>query len=91
MLYTNYLFHCTEGEDYNSGPSTVTFTMGVTRVPFDVPIIDDNVLEANEDFTITINPSSLPNGVTRGSPGATTVTIADDDGMYVLHYKVSIV
>ena len=49
-------------------------------VPFDIPIVDDNILENDEDFNIIIVPGSLPGGVTRGNPGAATVTIVNDDG-----------
>ena len=52
----------------------------MTRVPFSVPINDDNILEDDEDFTVTIDPSSLPAGATRGNPGSATVTIVDDEG-----------
>ena len=52
----------------------------MTRVPFDVQIIDDMILENDEDFDLIIIPGSLPDNVTRGNPGRTTVTIADDDG-----------
>jgi len=37
------------------------------------------ILEGNEDFTLTIDPS-LPSGVSVGDPGEATVTIVDDDG-----------
>ena len=67
------------GVDYDSGPYTVTFPAGVTRVPFDIPINNDSILENDEDFTVTINPSSLPADITRGDPGSATVTIVDDD------------
>jgi len=67
------------GVDYDSGPYTVTFTAGVTSVPFDVPINDDNILENTEMFTLDINPSTLPNRVTVGNPGEATVTIMDTD------------
>jgi len=71
----------TGGVDYDSGPYTVTFPAGVTSVPFNVPIKDDNILENNEDFTLTIMRSSaLPDGVTRGSTSQATITIVDDDG-----------
>ena len=43
--------------------------------PFDIPIINDDVLEGNEDFDIVIVQRSLPDGVTRGDPGRATVTI----------------
>ena len=49
-------------------------------VPFDIPIADDNILEKNEDFNIIIVAGSLPADVTRGNPGAATITIVDNDG-----------
>ena len=76
----SYLVICTGGEDYDSGPYTVTFPAGTTTVPFDVSITDDSVVEGNEDFTVTIDESSLPTGVTRGSPGSATVNIVDTTG-----------
>ena len=66
--------------DYGSGPYTVTFPAGVTSVPFDIPINNDMILESSEDFTLTINPFSVPTGVTVGNPNQATVTIVDDDG-----------
>ena len=65
--------------DYTSGPYTVTFPAGNTTATFDVPINDDNILEDNEDFILTIDVISLPNNLLYGDPGQTTVTIADDD------------
>ena len=65
--------------DYGSGPYTVTFPAGVTSVPFDIPINDDDILEGDEDFMLTINPSSVPTGVNVGNPDQATVTIMDDD------------
>ena len=51
----------------------------MTRVPFDVGITPDNTFEGNEHFTVTIDQSSLPDGVMRGNPGSATVTIVDND------------
>ena len=65
--------------DYGSGPYTVTFSAEETNVEFNVIINNDNILESNENFTLTINPSSLPSGFTVGDPGQTTVTILNDD------------
>ena len=53
---------------------------GVKRVPFNVSITDDDILEANENFMLTIESSSLPNGVTVGDPDQSMVTIVNDDG-----------
>ena len=65
--------------DYGSGPYTVTFPAGVTSASFDIPINNDDILEGSENFTLTINPSSVPTGVTVGNPGQATVTIVDND------------
>ena len=65
--------------DYTSGPYNVTFPAGQTTATFDVPINDDNILEGNENFMITISPSSLPSGVFVGDPDKATVIIVDND------------
>ena len=67
------------GVDYDSGPYTVTFTAGETSVSFDVPITDDAILETNEDFTLTIDSSTLPDRVAVGDPDRCIVNILDSD------------
>ena len=64
--------------DYTSGPYSITFSAGVTNVPFNISINNDSIFEENENFTLTIN-SSLPTGVMVGNPGQATVTIVDND------------
>ena len=52
----------------------------MTSVQFDIPINNDVMFEGNENFMLTIYPSSLPpTDVTIGSPDQATVTIVDDD------------
>ena len=70
----------TGNDDYGPGNYTVTIPAGATMVPFDIPIVDDNVLEGNEDFDIIIVPGSLPDGVNLGNPVRARVNIIDDDG-----------
>ena len=48
-------------------------------VTFDVPIINDNILEGSEDFALVIDQASLPDRIIRGIHGLATVTIVDDD------------
>ena len=72
------------GTDYDSGPYSVTFNAEVTEVPFNVSIHDDNILEGNETFDLTINQSSLPNRVDVNDPAQATVIIVDDDGNYIV-------
>ena len=48
-------------------------------VPFNISITDDMILEGNETFMLTIDPSSLPSDISVGDPGEATVTIVDND------------
>lgn len=68
----------------------MTFSAGVTIVSFDVLIHDDNTMEGNENFNLSINSSSLPDGVTVGDPGQVTVIILDDECKYVPGFIVHI-
>ena len=73
--------------DYTSGPYHVTIPAGMTNATFDVSITDDNILEVNEDFMLTIDPSSLSPNVTPGNPYQTTVTIVDNGCKQYLSYS----
>ena len=68
------------GNDYGSGPYTVTFPFGMTTAYFFVPIINDNLIEGNETFTLTLNPLLLPSDVVVGHPAEAVVTITDGAG-----------
>ena len=50
-----------------------------TTFPFSISINDDLKLEENETFDLLIVPESLPNGVTPGDQGMTSVLIVDND------------
>ena len=41
-------------------------------------------MERNENFNLIIDPQSLPNGVTSGIHGMTTVVIVNDDSKSVV-------
>ena len=73
------LIHFEGDVDYNSGPYSVRFPPDTTCVPFDVPVINDNILEHNETFSLIIWSTSLPDQVIIGNPRQSTVTIIDDD------------
>ena len=68
------------GDDYSSGPYTVMFPAGMTTAYFVVSIINDNLLEGNETFTLTLNPLLLPSDVIIGDPTEAIVTIVDGAG-----------
>lgn len=58
----------------------VHFPINATNATFDVSLTDDTVFEGDENFTLTIDPSSkLPLKVVIGVTNEVTVTIEDDD------------
>ena len=73
-----------EGEDYGSGPYSVTIPAKATSVQFNVNISDDKVLEMDENFILTIDISSSSERV-MSTNRETTVIIVDNDGKYYRH------
>lgn len=67
-----------DSQDYRLNVTTVTVPAGVTNVLVPVEIIDDDLNEETEDFSVRVsNPSANLRVVP--SSGVTTVTILDDD------------
>ena len=62
------------GSDYTSTTGTVTFNPGNTSQFINIPILNDNLNEANETFTLTL---TNPTNVTLGTPKTVTTTITD--------------
>ena len=60
----------------------MTFPAGVNVISFNVTIIDDNIAECAELFTLDLEipAGSAALGVMKGSPDTATVNIMDDDG-----------
>ena len=77
----SYTYVCmvTLGEDYRSGPYYITLAAGMTRLSFNVSILDDKILEEDENFVLTIDPSSLPCSVTTGNHDQAIVTILENE------------
>ena len=69
----------TAGIDYTANESPLRFsgTAGETRT-FTVATTEDDAIEENETFTVSLRASNAPSGVTVGNPA--TGTIIDDDG-----------
>ena len=68
------------GDDYNFTTHVVHFSNTTTNVTVNVSLNNDTMLEGNENFTLSISPSSqMPDGVTIGNINETTVIIKDDD------------
>ena len=69
--------------DYGSGPYNALIPAGSISVPLEIKIKNDDILEADETFNLTINVSSLPGCINYVVPYQATVTIVDDDGKLI--------
>ncbi len=66
----------TEGADYEETTGTLTFPAGTTELAIQVPILDDEVDEAEESFRVVLSEAS---NAAIGGTGQATGVIADDD------------
>lgn len=77
-----YIFLCIPpaGCDY-SGLNEVELTFGpaIDSMMYQIPITNDEILEADESFTVSLTVPSTERGVVLGQPSATVVGITDDD------------
>ena len=67
------------GVDYNSGPYSVMIPTGLLSASVHIAIFDDNILERNETFDLSISRLMPPSPVMDDGSKA-TVTIVDNDG-----------
>ena len=82
MLY--YLPLCIiDAVDFTSVTAQLIFQPSQADVPQceDVPILEDTILETNEFFTVEL---STTDPVVILSPQSATVTITDNDSMYIV-------
>ena len=70
------------GNDYVGEVFSVAFPAGETVISFSVPIVDDDNVETNEQFTLylEIPDDGAPTGIITGTQYAANVTIVNDDG-----------
>ena len=62
--------------DYGTAVGTVRFAVNETLKTFQIPIVNDVLVEGDETFTVTL---SGPTGATFGTTTTATVTIIDND------------
>ena len=63
--------------DYDPRPFSITFIASVTVIPLKVSIIDDDTYEGTENFSVSIDSSSLPSNIIVFHP---TVVVVISDG-----------
>ena len=82
MLVGGYMEDINKGVDYVYQNHNIIFYEGERRKSLIVRHIDDNIVETDEEYNLTIIIGSLHSRVTVGKYGTTTVVINDDDGEY---------
>ena len=71
------------GNDFNSTTQAVTITAGTNSSMVNIPVTDDNIVEGDETFSMSLTvPSSLGPGITTGTITSATVTIIDTTGKH---------
>ena len=75
----NALWFYTGGDDYDSGPYSVTIKAGDTSAQYCIDIYNDTVLEMDETFNIRINETALHSDIVLMEPNTAKVTIIDDE------------
>ena len=85
-------FHYADGADFPSSSADITIRPDQSIACAPLPITDEGLArEGDETFEVVLNtPPDVPNS----SPGPSTVTIIDDDGMhtYILwNYVTSVI
>ena len=77
VVYTVVLKHF-EGDDFNTTPLIAMIPAGATDTTVRVAVTNDNIVEGDEMFSISLNvPSSLGPGVVAGSITNATGSIID--------------
>lgn len=77
VAYTTTSGTATAGSDFTTTSGTLNFSTSDLSKSFTVPILNDDILEAAESFTVTL--SNATGGLTLGSSSISTVTIFDGD------------
>ena len=80
-MHVSINYHAEEGVDYVGETAEVSFLDSIEgdTACTDITIVDDNAVECNQDFTVSINDTSLPPYIT-SSQSQATVAIVDNDG-----------
>ena len=79
IFIRTYEYAVTGKLDYKSEKHNVTFPAGTIIAKFDVGVINDDIFEGNETFSLRITPLPLHSQITRGNPFTAIVTIVDDE------------
>ena len=73
------------GDDFNSATQTATITAGSSSSTVNIAVVNDNIVEGDETFTMNLNITVSP-GIMAGAITMATATIIDTSSK--LQYNV---
>ncbi len=76
------------GDDYGRKNKTLTFAAGETSKTVNIVSKEDDIVEGNETFTLTLSASGADAVPAQVSDGVATVTITDDDVVLPSYYSI---
>ena len=80
LLFVGGLPEDTDEVDYFYQNYFFTFKDKESNKVLSIQVDDDNIVEPDEKYNLTIRAESLPNRVVIGENSTTTITIENDDG-----------
>ena len=87
MIYIILSLFFLSGDDFNSVTQTATIAAGTNSSMVNIPVINDNIVEGDETFNMSLTvPSSLGLGIRTGTITNVTVTIIDTSGKHYHWY-----
>ena len=82
-----WLYLHTDYDDFNTTPLTATIPAGDTDTTVRVAVTDDDIVEGNETFYMTLYvPSSLAPGVVAGTNSSALGIIIDSSGKTIVNW-----
>ena len=75
--FCHYLLLIGNSVDFNSATQTVTITAGTNSSTVNITVINDNIVEGDEMFTMTLDVPATSHGVIAGAITMATATIID--------------
>ena len=78
-------FFCSAGEDYTATSTVITFGPDDAEMAVTIPLINDNVVEGQENFTVVLSLDSPPPNVEL-EQSEVLIIITDDDGEIFEHH-----
>ena len=75
------MFDIVAGDDYLQQDLELTFEPTTASLNVVIPLVNDDIMEAEERFSLSLQLAVAAQNAVIGSPSSASVNITDDDGM----------